>query len=226
MLRTDAADAADCVAPNTPEPNRCRVMTVNKTLGDVSINVVADGDGSTDDADMRALILAADEAAAELAKYDSDTATVGSEALNIAVAVDELADLEAYATWRSTEFGAKQTAAAAAKTAYEATASALVTANDKLARIYQRRGRDAIDAVITFDGTTGSTIRTTRGEEIDNDEATGYGAAANQRVSYVAAAKDVTWIELGTATFAADQTNTFARFPDGVGGTADDLANA
>jgi len=35
--------------------------------------------------------------------------------------------------------------------------------------------------------------------------------------------KDVAWIDVGLATFAADQTNTFARFPTT---TADNLSNA
>lgn len=169
MLRMDAADAADCDAPNTPNANRCRVMTINQSVGDASLTLVTDGAGNTDVADMQGLIAAANLAAAELAKYDADSATGGFEALNIAVAVSELADLETYATWRSTEFGARQTTTAAKKVLYEATEAALTTANDLLARYYQRRGRDATDTVITFDGSTGSTFRTVVGGEFAND---------------------------------------------------------
>ena len=173
---------------------------------------------------MQALIETANLAAAELAKYDGAAPTGGFETLNIATAVAELADLESYATWRSTEFGAAQTTTATAKAAYEATEGALTMANDALARLYQSRGRDAIDKVITFEnGTNGSTFRTVVGGEFPNDQTTGYALAANGRVPYATATKDVTWIEVGKATFKADQSTAYARF---AGTGADEISTA
>jgi len=214
----DAADESDCEEPNNANVNSCRVMTVNKTAGDAELLLV-----TADLSAMQALISAAKLAAAELEKYDGAVATTDFESLNIATAVGELADLESYATWRSTEFGAAQTLAASTKSTYTATAGALTTANDDLARLYQSRGRDAIDTVITFNGTTGTTFRTVVGGEFENDQTNGYAEAVNGRVPYVAAMKDVTWIEVGAATIKADQTGVFARF---TGGSADDLTNA
>lgn len=173
---------------------------------------------------MQALIDTAYLAAIELAKYDGAAPTGGFETLNIATAVAELADLESYATWRSTEFGAAQTTTATAKAAYEATEGALIMANDALARLYQSRGRDAIDKVITFDGTNGgTTFRTVVGGEFLNDQAAGYALAANGRVPYATATKDVTWIEVGKATFKADQSAAYARF---AGTGADEISTA
>jgi len=217
-LRMDAADAADCVVPNTANANTCRVMTVNQTAGDAELLLV-----NADLSAMQALIQAANDAAIELGKYDNANAESGFETLNIAAAVAELADLESYATWRSTEFGAAQTTTANAKSAYEATEAALTTANDDLARLYQSRGRDAIDTVITFDGSSGSTFRTVVGGEFPNAQVGGYAEAVNGRVPYASASAAVTWIEVGTATIKASQTGVFARFPDT---TPDDLSNA